>query len=82
MDMKFPIIFKHKRIFVWYSGRWINIHLGAAASGDGIRGYYLFFKGWLKCVLGKHTYIHIFRMKTFTSHKQCSYCRKEKYESD
>lgn len=75
--MKFPILVKHKRVFVWYADHWINIHLSATSHGSGIKGYYRFFKGWIQCMFGKHSYIHVFR---FDKGKdiECSYCWKEK----
>lgn len=77
------ILFKHKKLFVWYSGHWINIHLMAAANGGGIKGYYRFFKGWFKCIVGKHQYSSVFKMSDMKSHIECSYCRKEnKIEKD
>lgn len=72
------ILFKHKKVFVWYAGHWINIPLMAQANGDGIKGYYRFFKGWIECMFGKHRYIHVFRMKDMKRSVECSYCWKEK----
>lgn len=72
------ILFKHKKLFIWYSGHWINIHLMARANGDGIKGYYRFFSGWIKCIVGKHQYRNVFKMSDMKSHIECSYCRKEK----
>lgn len=76
--MKFSIHFKHKKVFIWYTGYWINIPLMAAANGGGIKGYYRFFKGLFECMLEKHQYINVFKMSDMKSHVQCSYCRKEK----
>ena len=50
--MKFPILVKNKRIFIWYHGHWINIHLESIANGGGFKGYYRFFKGLLLYILG------------------------------
>ena len=75
------ILFKHKRVFVWYADHWINIHLMAQANGDGIKGYYRFFKGWIECVFGKHSYRHVFKFyKTYDNKStiECAYCWKEK----
>lgn len=76
--MKFPILIKHQRVFIWYSDHWINIHLMAQANGGGIKGYYRFFKGWIECIFGKHRYIHVFRIKHMKTCVECSYCWKEK----
>ena len=76
--MKFPILVKHKRVFLWYSGHWININLMAQANGDGIKGYYRFFKGWIECIFGKHRYVYVFRIKHMKTSVECSYCWKEK----
>ena len=80
--MKFPIFVKNKRIFIWYHGHWINIHLESIANGGGFKGYYRFFKGLLLCILGKHRYIFVFSTKDSNSHKNCSYCRKIKNENN
>lgn len=72
------ILFKNKRVFVWYAKHWINISLMAQANGDGIKGYYRFFKGWIECIFGKHRYTHVFHMKDMRESVECSYCRKEK----
>jgi hypothetical protein len=76
--MKFPILVKHKRVFLWYSGHWININLMSLTNGGGIRGYYRVFKDLLLCNFGKHRYGGVFRMKEMRSAIQCAYCRKEK----
>lgn len=72
------ILFKHKRVFVWYADHWINIHLMAQANGDGIKGYYRFFKGWIECIFGKHRYVHVFHMNDMRRSVECTYCWKEK----
>lgn len=72
------ILYKNKRVFVWYAEHWINISLMAQANGDGIKGYYRFFKGWIECIFGKHRYTHVFHMKDMRKSVECSYCRKEK----
>ncbi len=72
------VLFKHKRIFVWYGDHWINIHLMATANGGGIKGYYRFFRGWIKCIFGFHSYGHVFKMNDMKTHRECSYCWKEK----
>jgi hypothetical protein len=76
--MKFPILIKKNRVFVWYYGHWINIHLMAQANGDGLKGYYRFFKGWIKCIFGHHSYSYVFRMSDMKTQRECSYCWKEK----
>lgn len=78
MDVKFPILIKKGKVFVWYSNHWININLMALANGGGLKGYYRFFKGFIECIFGKHRYTHVFRTSDWTSHIQCSYCQKEK----
>jgi hypothetical protein len=74
------VLFKHKRVFIWYGGHWINIHLMATANGGGIKGYYRFFKGWIRCIFGRHSYSSVFKMSDMKLHIECSYCRKEKNE--
>jgi hypothetical protein len=81
--MKFPITIIKNRVFVWYSGNWLNVHLEVQGLGGGFRGYYLFFKRLIQCFFGKHSYISVFRLKP-NPHtvKECAYCRKVKNESD
>ena len=50
----------------------------ATADGGGIKGYYRFFKGWIKCMFGKHQYHHVFKMSDMNRYVECSYCWKEK----
>jgi hypothetical protein len=76
--MKFPILIKKGRIFLWYSDHWINITLIATCNGGGIKGYYRFFKGLLKCIASQHSYINVYRIISHSSRIQCSYCNKEK----
>lgn len=80
--MKFPILVKKKRVFIWYSNHWINIHLESIANGAGFKGYYRFFKGLLLCILGKHRYAYVFSMETLSRNKMCSYCRKIENENN
>jgi hypothetical protein len=78
--MKFPILLKKGKIFVRYGGRWINIPLSTQAHGGGLKGYYRFFKGWILCILSKHTYGHVFSMRDMKTYIRCQYCRKEKHD--
>lgn len=75
--MKFPFLIKKKRIFVWYSGHWINIPLEVACHGGGIKGTYSFLKGLIQCMLGKHSYSNIFCLKQWQSKRECHFCRKK-----
>ncbi len=81
--MRFPILYKHKKIFVWYSGHWINLSLEASAHGGGFKGYRRFFHNWIKCMLGKHTIGHYCgfvhdehddRIIGFERYTACMYC--------
>ena len=79
--MKFPILIKKKRVFLWRGNKWLNVSLSAQAHGYGIKGYYRFFVGLFHCLAGRHKYIHVFRMKDLKTHKECSYCGKENEKS-
>ena len=76
--MRFPILIKKGNIFIWYAGHWINIRLMARTYGDGIKGYYRFFKGWIRCIFNRHSFGHVYKIRTRSSHIQCNYCNKEK----
>jgi len=76
--MKFPILIKKGCIFVWYAKHWINIRLMARTHGGGIKGYYRFFMGWVRCILGYHSFTRVYKILYRSSHTQCSYCNKEK----
>jgi hypothetical protein len=74
--MKFPVLVKKRKLFIWYSGHWINIPLEITSYGGGLKGTYRFFKGWIRCMFGSHSYSSIFCLKQWQSKRQCHYCRK------
>jgi hypothetical protein len=76
--MKFPILIKKKKLFIWYSNHWINVSSEIGYYGGGVKGTYRFFKGWIKCLFGKHSYSDIFCLKQWQAEHRCHYCRKEK----
>jgi hypothetical protein len=85
VDVKFPILFKHKKVFVWYSGRWINIQLEAQSHGGGFKGYLRFFYHWFRCMIGIHRTGHFCgftringKANVFESYTACMYCRGDK----
>ena len=84
--MKFPILYKHKKIFVWYSGRWVNLSLEATAHGGGFKGYSRFFYHWARCAVGIHRKGSFFgfveddngKIIGCESYRACMYCHGEK----
>lgn len=85
--MKFPILIKHNKVFVWYGGHWINISLEAQAHGGGFKGYRRFFWHWARCAVGIHRKGHFAgfvhdendnRIVGFESYTACMYCRGQK----
>jgi hypothetical protein len=85
--MRFPILIKRSKVFVWYRGHWINISLEAQAHGDGFKGYCRFFWHWARCVVGIHRKGHFAgfvhdendkRIVGFESYTACMYCHEHK----
>ena len=80
--MTFPILYKHKRIFIWYSGRWMNLSLEASTHGVGIKGYFRFFYHWIRCIFGAHRIGHFAgftedengKVNGFEGYTACMYC--------
>jgi hypothetical protein len=71
---------------VWYGNRWMNLSLEARCHGDGLIGYFRFFRGWLRCLLGKHNVISFCgpvldkedKLLGFEHYTACAYCYGEK----
>jgi hypothetical protein len=76
--MNLPFQYNKGKVFVRYGGHWINIPLSVMSHGGGLKGYYRFFKGWILCAFGKHSFGHVYSMKDRKRHVICQYCKKEK----
>lgn len=84
--MRFPILIKKKRVFVWYSGHWINVTLEAVTHGGGFKGYSRFFYHWFRCMIGIHRIGHFCgfsedehgKVDGFESYTACMYCHGNK----
>lgn len=80
---KFPILIKHKKIFVWYGNRWMNISMQIMIHGEGFKGFKTFSKKIFDCaILKKHSFHKVFYVDTLEHVTECSYChlRKENDE--
>lgn len=84
--MRFPILYKHKKIFVRYYGRWMNLSLEAMMHGGGFRGYSRFFYHWFRCAIGIHriggygdfVLDDSGKPVSFERYTACMYCDKHK----
>ena len=72
-NVRFPLLIKNGRLFLWRKRGWLNIKLRSSADG----GYVNFFYHLLRCYMGIHRYGGVFSMKTLETRRECMYCRKE-----